>query len=624
MDPSATAPTQQKISPDQFAESIKAKYPTYASVDNATLTQKMIAKYPQYADKVDTSIVSGPKTVNGSVQGGRGFSLATLGKNIAAVPGQLLSAGKSLVNNLTGSEQGFGNEIAAGIGAPTATSNFSSTASQQSQNLQSAIQKIQQLKAQGIDTSSAEAHVKQMMSAPLGQGTDVSSVSPAVNDTPVQVALNAGGVAGDVLGAGTYGKVVKEAQAGKLFTSSPTVGAIASKFGLESNAPRSLDAVAPTATTLAKQGAQVVAHPISTAKDIIQPLAVKGKIPGVEGVGQQAMTSAQRLAEKSDMGGVGAAVVGRPIDEYNNFADQEAKHLADIKEDPAIATVGNKIGDAFKQVVQERQAAGQTMAEELKKSATRPVNGWPAAESFQKSLADSGANLSKTAGKGAEVIPTKTSKFSTSDIKILNSYANALDKLGKNPTLAQTDAFISRIPQEIEGLKASNNITFKTNAERIINGSLNDLRTQLGKAGTKEYNQARSTYSSLSKFIDEGKSHLGKITQSGDFAKDASLAKSAVQSVLNNGKKDWLIKLEKLTGYPALDQATLALQAMKDAGDFKGNSLLQLLTENTSKIPTTPHGVAGKVLGYLGRTVSGPVLGSPADRTRQFLQSLEK
>lgn len=44
-----------KLSSDQFAQQIKAKYPQYASVDNATLTQKMVAKYPQYADKVQTA-----------------------------------------------------------------------------------------------------------------------------------------------------------------------------------------------------------------------------------------------------------------------------------------------------------------------------------------------------------------------------------------------------------------------------------------------------------------------------------------------------------------------------------------------------------------------------------------
>jgi hypothetical protein len=43
------------LTTDQFAESVKAKYPEYKNVDNATLAQKMIAKYPQYAEKVATT-----------------------------------------------------------------------------------------------------------------------------------------------------------------------------------------------------------------------------------------------------------------------------------------------------------------------------------------------------------------------------------------------------------------------------------------------------------------------------------------------------------------------------------------------------------------------------------------
>jgi hypothetical protein len=37
---------------NQFAESIKSKYPQYKEVDNLTLSKKMVEKYPQYASKV--------------------------------------------------------------------------------------------------------------------------------------------------------------------------------------------------------------------------------------------------------------------------------------------------------------------------------------------------------------------------------------------------------------------------------------------------------------------------------------------------------------------------------------------------------------------------------------------
>ena len=49
-----------KMSPTDFAEKIKAKYPQYANVDDNTLTQKVLAKYPQYASAVDTSGTGSP------------------------------------------------------------------------------------------------------------------------------------------------------------------------------------------------------------------------------------------------------------------------------------------------------------------------------------------------------------------------------------------------------------------------------------------------------------------------------------------------------------------------------------------------------------------------------------
>ena len=60
-----------QLTPDQFAEQIKAKYPAYANVDNATLTQKMLAKYPQYADRVAPEVQTqkGPGLVQSVVRG---------------------------------------------------------------------------------------------------------------------------------------------------------------------------------------------------------------------------------------------------------------------------------------------------------------------------------------------------------------------------------------------------------------------------------------------------------------------------------------------------------------------------------------------------------------------------
>lgn len=84
MPPTPQAPaatTGAKLSSDQFAQSIKAKYPAYKAVDNAVLTQKMLAKYPQYSAKVNFT----PATpgVVGTVEQNQGA------KQLGAAPGAI-------------------------------------------------------------------------------------------------------------------------------------------------------------------------------------------------------------------------------------------------------------------------------------------------------------------------------------------------------------------------------------------------------------------------------------------------------------------------------------------------------------------------------------------------------
>ncbi len=390
---------------------------------------------------------------------------------------------------------------------------------------------------------------------------------------------DAGNIAGTVLG-------------GRSIVKSPLAGTIASG--------------------VADKASALVRSPAESADALSRWYATRNAEP-------QLQTSAQRLQSKAMPRGMGAAMQKPLVDVYNDFASQEAKHIADIKQDPAISLVGQRIGNAFESVVKQRQAAGKTMSAELAKTASKPVDTQAAFGKLQSELLDNGVKYDAVDKK---IVPTDVSKFSQPDLDIMNKYASELQKMGSKPTMAQLDAFVSRMPKEIQALKATNKIQFNTNAERIVRSHLDDLRTALGKAGTKEYSAARAKYADLSQFVNEGASHLGKITQSGDFAKDASLAKSAVQSVLNNGKKDWLIKLEQHTGYPALDDSVLALQAMKDAGDFKGNSLLEKMTENMGDVPS--HG--GLILGlYKGAKAfaTDKIFGDKAEQTRAYLRSLQ-
>lgn len=348
----------------------------------------------------------------------------------------------------------------------------------------------------------------------------------------------------------------------------------------------------------------------------ILPEGARTKLAGATAEGQL-KTSAERLREAAPLQGGGAAMRKPLIDTYEDFVKQETKHLGDIKQDPAISLVGNRIGDEFNTVVKLRREAGKTMSSELEKTATVPVNTRGAFTTFQQELLDNGASydaIKKKLSAGPE------SKFASTDRTILEKYASELQKLGSTPNMRSLDAFISRIPNEIKALKSTQGINFITNAERLISNNLRELRDALGTVGSPEYIAARQAYSELSNFVKEGSRFLGKVTQSGDFARDASLAKSAVQSVLNNGKKDWLIELERLTGYPALDDSVMALQAMKDLGDPKGGSLLELLAKDVAEgsIPTSKTGIIDSIIGIGKRAVTG----SPVEQTRAYLRSL--
>lgn len=309
-----------------------------------------------------------------------------------------------------------------------------------------------------------------------------------------------------------------------------------------------------------------------------------------------------------------------PIAIYEKDLIQSKKAIGDIYADPAISRVGENIGDEFRFVVDRRKHAGTVMGEELKKVGGIKTNIEGVFQKFETEMLDNGLTYDAQAKK---LIASKTSKFTQEDMTLLENYTKELNKLGANPTIAEIDAAISRTSGFVDNLKSAKGITSTTNAERLIKQSQAALRGEFTKnPKLANYAKARKLYSDLSNFIEEGAGFLGKITQSGDFAKDASIAKSSVQSILNGGKKDWLIKLEELTGYSALDDSVIALQAMKDAGDFRGLSLLEKISQGS--IPTSPTGISQKVLDFALEKASKVVGGTPEEQTRAFLNALKE
>jgi len=365
-------------------------------------------------------------------------------------------------------------------------------------------------------------------------------------------------------------------------------------------------------------------------RDTLRPSKILGKTQNWlsrKGRMETLETSTLRLSEAAKRGDPLALKTAErlenPLKTYDKFIQQEQSFKTDPKVDTALGLVGERIGNAYEKVITQRRTVGNKMDSELKKVGNKELDITNSFEEFERTLDQSGLRFNPNQNR---LIPSRTSKVSTSDLKILEKYINELNRMGAVPTLAELDAFLSRMPKEVDVFKQKNNITKVTNGERIIKNDLNRLKGELnpaknGDMDLVEYYKAREDYSHLSTFLDEGASFLGKKTQSGDFAKDASLAKSAVQSILNQGKKDWLIKLEDLTGYLALDEATLATQAMKDVGNFRGASLLELMTEST-KIPMTKSGFLMKIAESGMEWGLEKFKGTPVEQTRKFIQEI--
>lgn len=394
---------------------------------------------------------------------------------------------------------------------------------------------------------------------------------------------------------------------------------VLSAQGTASTLQKGANLTSRVASSIKNPADEVLSSASNLRKDIQLSIAKKNVTPQLE-------SSASRLVDgsKPTPGVAGTAKrLPDPVQSYEKYLTQSKKALTNIHADPAISEVGSNIGDAFTKVVKQRRAVGATIGDELKVIGKERVPVVPAKTKLLSEMKDSGLAYNP---KTKRLTSFTGSKFAPQETKMLQDFVDGVNKLGDNPTVSQVDNFIAKTRTQLEFTKGASGVMKTTNAERIINGGMANLRESLnpkinGNIKLAKYWKANDSYSKLSDFVGEGEGYLGKLTQSGDFAKDASLAKSSVQSILNNGKKDWLIKLEGLTGYPALDNSVLALQAMKDAGDFRGLSLLQTLSEGA--VPTSRAGFTQAAIDFAIKKGGEAVAGTAEEQTRAFLNALK-
>lgn len=367
----------------------------------------------------------------------------------------------------------------------------------------------------------------------------------------------------------------------------------------------------------AKESAKTADSIVQEAQNLRQSIQAQ---TGASDASPLLRSTASRLTE--DTAGAGTTGTTVALDRYNTALEQAQANMIDTYQDSPIEAMGGEIGDAFLDVIRQQREVGKQLSKELEQYGNLKVSIEGAITNGLKQMSDSGLSFNPRTNQFTSF---QGNAFAEPEINQLTEFFAKVRLLGDSPTVKQINDFVTRTNSELDLYKASANLTTTTNAERIIKTTLHNLKESLnpevnGITQLTKYWDANNTYGKLKTFTKEGEKFLGKRTQTGDFARDASVAKSAVQSILNGGKKDWLIALEELTGYPALDNAVIALQAMKDAGDYKGLSLLQAIKDQG--VPTSKAGLVGAIIDKAADSGKRALLGAPEEQTRAFLKSL--
>lgn len=310
-------------------------------------------------------------------------------------------------------------------------------------------------------------------------------------------------------------------------------------------------------------------------------------------VDEQVAQSANRLAQNQI----------EPNKLYSLYSKAQQNATKDVKSSTALEIVGNDIGNAFDDVISKRKMAGKVVGDELSKVANQKVTVADISNSF--------ANEVKSA------LSKRQTKYSQAEANMLTKFNYELKSLGKDATVDDVSNFITRMRSEIDALKGSNGVMGTTNAERLIAQATGELNNKIATS-FPQYANAKSEYARLSDLLEEGIGFLGKKTLDGNYKKETSVVKSSLNSIINGGKKDFLLQLENETGKPILDKAVVAVQVMKDLGDGRAESLLQKLTDGD--IPTSAKGTIIKAIEKGGKFAYDKLVGTPAQRTEKFLE----
>ncbi len=310
---------------------------------------------------------------------------------------------------------------------------------------------------------------------------------------------------------------------------------------------------------------------------------------------------------------------------YDKYAKAEEAYKADAKKDTALSIVGDDIGKAYDSVIQKRRGVGAKLGE-ARQTATSPVPVKPAIEKLTQELENSGLSLIKKDGVTKARIGKDGTSLSQAEVGMMKSLYKGLNALEKRPTAQAVSNFKTSMASEFDAIKGKSGITKSTNSDRIAKLVYKTLDEGLNNEKAPDLlavHNLEKEYERLSKLLGEGEGYLGKrVAETGDYVRDSGLAKASIKSLHADAKKDFLMRLGKETGNDFIEDALIAAQAMKDAGNFKQASLLEELAtkaEKTGELPASLTEIAGMGVRGAVRKATSQIAGTPQEMTRAFI-----
>lgn len=407
---------------------------------------------------------------------------------------------KTISNALSSSEQGLGNDIAAGIGgnanAKQVEKTNKATSDADLQYVNTLIQGKKNAIARGADTSHYDTALNNFQTQ---KGSSLTDMFPALAKTNTQVLGDIGGTALDVLSAGTYGEAAKGAETGKLLAKGGgAVETVASKIGI----PTTEKVVAPIVTDVTqKTTGQIV-------KDIGIKTAKKAAIGATEGYGYDVSNNLQEGKTDAFTPGMGTVLGGSvPIaigglqagvalskDTAPRFINSLIKpKQADFSygKDPGrtvseLGITGNSISDFANNIHTAKQEIGTQLGEIYASptNANIKINAQSEIEKIDAAI--------QNAAKGGKENQGIVSTLQNTKDALL--YEHGIDAEGNIVKMGDTPRDISALsPQEAFDLKKvvseQTKFTGRPSDDKTVNAILKDiysglkekLNTQLGK-----------------------------------------------------------------------------------------------------------------------------------------------